>query len=172
MTGIYVGFSTSSRVLDRVIRAVTRSRVSHTFLLVSDPFFQQLMVLEASGAGIRFVTLDVFQRSNKVVRLLTPPVPLDASVRRAADWLGERYAYEGLFGMLFVQIGRWFKRRWHNPLHSSHALFCSELNTLVVQAAGWPGAAALDPFSTNPEDLLECLTPTALPLPAPGWSLY
>lgn len=162
---MYVGFSTSGSLVSRLIRWLTRSDVSHAFLLIDDALFGQPMVMEAIDSGVSLVTLKTFRKTNQIVTVLQPPVTLESSVRRAADWLGEHYAFEGLFGMLVVQAGWWLRRHWYNPIHQSKALFCSELVTFVAQDAGWPGTMCLDGFSTNPAALRACLQKTSTTLP-------
>ena len=158
---IKIGFSTSKALTSRAIRWATRSRVSHTFLLVEGSFFGQDMVMEAVASGFRLVPFATFKKQNEIVTLITPVVPLDKGVEEAVNWLGERYNFEGIFGMLFVLLGRWLGRKWRNPFRSANSLFCSEVNTLVVKESGYPGTAGLDPFSTDPEDLEECLAKAA-----------
>jgi len=153
-----IGFSTSPAIISRLIRWATRSRISHTFILVDDTMFQQPMVMEADWGGFRYTTYDFFLRSNTVVTIVEPKVPLDAAIRKAAQRLGENYAFDGIFGMVFVLLGRWLRRKWRNPFRSAHSVFCSEENTFIVQDAGWPGAEKLDPYSTDPEGLEEFLT--------------
>lgn len=165
---IWVGFSASSTLVSYGIRLLTGSDVSHTFLIVADPLFDQLMVMEAIDKGVSYVPLKVFRKRNDIKLVLEAPVPLETSLQRASSWLGERYAYAGLAGMLIVQAGLWLKRRWHNPIHQMRALFCSEMVAFVAQDAGWPGARALDAFSTNPEELKACLQASGRAVPVPG----
>ena len=103
---IKIGFSTSNALVSRLIRWVTRSRVSHTFLLIEDSFFGQDMVMEAASSGFRLIPYSVFQTGNTDVTLITPVVPIDEGVKKAVIWLGEKYNYTGDFGMLFVLLGR------------------------------------------------------------------
>lgn len=152
---ILVGFSTSNALVSRAIRWFTRSKVSHTFLLFPDSAFGSYMVMEAIGAGFSLRTYESFKKDNTVVDLLAPKVPLDAGLQAAASWLGERYDVSGLLGMALVMLGRWVGRKWRNPLQSSSAMFCSEVNVRILQEAGYPGAKDLDPASMSPADLLE-----------------
>lgn len=147
-----VGFSTNNTIISRLIRWLTKATCSHTFLLVD--FAAKQLVLEAADSGFRIIAYDQFLNSNTVTDLVEPKVNLDKAIEDAEEWLGKPYDYVGLFGFLWVLIGRALKRHWSNPLHGSKALFCSEVNTKIIQNAGWPGADKLDPTATSPYDLL------------------
>lgn len=157
---ICVGFSThSGNVVSRLIRWMTGSKASHTWLLVDDALFGTEMVMEATEVGFRFITYSRFKaEGNDIVTVVTPAFPLKPGMRQAAMWLGERYDFGGLLGSAVVLLGRWLRRKWKNPLGSSKAMFCSEAVVRVMQAAGYPGSAALDPESITPQDLLDFLT--------------
>jgi hypothetical protein len=151
-------FSTSRAWYSRVIRWATGAKVSHTFLLVYHAVLGVDMVLEASMLGFTMRPLESFLLAGNVIEeMVTPKVPVEGAVRDSLRWLDEFYDYGGLLGMAWVMLGRAFGRQWKNPLRNPRALFCSEAVTKVLQAAGHPGVAHLDPGSTSPEDLLEAL---------------
>jgi len=156
---IRIGFSThQNNVMSRLIRWFTGSKVSHTWLLIEDAFFGVEMVMEATETGFRLIPYTNFKaEGNDIVAVLDPAHPLDAGVRQAALWLGERYDFTGLFGSAFVLLGRWLKRKWRNPFDAPQSMFCSEAVTRVLQAAAYPGAQNLDPAATTPQDLLDFL---------------
>src|SRR4051812_22695376 len=122
---VLVGFSTSKKLVSRIIRLVTGSKISHTWFLVRDPMFGD-MVLQATMGGFHLVAYEVFKKKHEIIAILDIKHPLDRGIKQAALWLGYRYDYLGLFGAGFVVVGAWFKRKWNNPLDSSQALFCSE----------------------------------------------
>ena len=62
-----IGFSTTDALLSRLIRRLTRSKVSHAWLVYHDVDFDREMVMEAVGAGFRIVPLDKFARHNRIV---------------------------------------------------------------------------------------------------------
>ena len=74
---------------------------------------------------------------------------------KMVDYLGDVYDYQGLFGMAWVEIGRWLKKKWKNPWHSTKAMFCSELVAKVLIDSKYPGFEGMDPASTDPEMLLQ-----------------
>lgn len=152
---MHIGFSTSPGPLSWLIRRVTRSEVSHCFLVV--PFAGIEMVLEASENDYRLIPYDVFCRKNTVVCLAYTLTPLDPALPMAARWLGSHYDFAGLAGNALVAIGRWCRRRWRNPARSDDVQFCSESVVRVLRAVNHPGTMDLDPDSTSPQDLLDFL---------------
>lgn len=162
---VRIGFSTTNKLLSRIIRKLTRSRASHAFLVYRDVDFGRDMVMEAVGHGFRLVPYDGFQRRNTIVAEITPAYSIEQGLRRAVDWLGANYDKGGLVGMAYLLVLRWLRLRSRsvrlkNPLAASRALFCSEA---VARACAWskyPGFD-LDPESTTPQDLLDFFTAEA-----------
>ncbi len=160
--GVFVGFSTPRvwNPLSWAIRAATRSKTSHAWLLVEDPAFELRLVLEAHSTGFRLVSFTRFVKTNKVVALAVPR-PVDAlahGLPAAGEWLGAKFDVVGLFGMLWVLIGRWVAQRpWRNPFPTPSALFCSEAVVRTMKEAHYPGSAELGNETTTPADLLAWL---------------
>lgn len=157
---VFVGFSTPRRwnPLSALIRAMTRSRTSHAWLLVEDPAFQLRLVLEAHSSGFRLVSFTRFVKDNVVVALVEPAHPVDGALPEAGEWLGESFDVLGLFGIFLTLVARWFRQRpWRNPFPTPSALFCSEAVIRTLRAARYPGSDALDPESTTPAELLAFL---------------
>jgi len=163
---VSVGFSTSRKLVSRIIRRVTRSKVSHTWLLVSDSFLGVDMVMQATLGGFQMTSYEAFKKHHQIITLLEPNHSLSTGVKQSAQWLGFRYDYAGLFGAAFVIMGRWFRKKWGNPFNDADALFCSEAVVRVLQASGYPGAEVLDASTVTPQDLLAFLTPNPLPAEA------
>lgn len=153
---VRIGFSTSDAWYSKVIRWFTKARCSHTFFLIDVGGHE--VVLEEGMFGWSARARCLFERGNTVVELVEPHVSIEKGVLDSLDWLGQRYDYVGLVGMLPVMLARWVGKKLRNPLASSSAMFCSEAGARVLQDAGYPGAEKLDPPSTTPEDLLEFLS--------------
>lgn len=162
-----IGFSTTNGWLSRLVRRMTRSRVSHAFLVYWDVDFGREMVMEAVGAGFRVVPLDKFARHNSLVRIFTPRHPIDAGLKAAVDWLGDLYDAPGLAGMFLLLLARSLRirLRTRNVLGTSRALFCSEAVARACRAAGYPGFP-FDPETTTPEDLFAFFSAEAEDAPA------
>lgn len=154
---VFVGFSTPRHwnPLSALIRAMTRSRTSHAWLLVEDPAFRLRLVLEAHSSGFRLVSFTRFVKDNIVVALVEPPHPIEPGLPEAGEWLGESFDVLGLAGIFLTLVARWFRQRpWRNPFPTASALFCSEAVIRTLRAARYPGAAALEPETTTPAELL------------------
>lgn len=154
----FVGFSTPRRwnPLSALIRAITRSRASHAWLLVEDPVFDLRLVLEAHSTGFRLVSFTRFVKANRVVAIVRPGWPIDRGLPVAGEWLGESFDLLGLFGIFLTLVARWFRQRpWKNPFPTPSALFCSEAVVRALKAAGYPGSERLGDETTSPAELLE-----------------
>jgi hypothetical protein len=152
-----IGFSTRSMVLSRLIRWITRSKVSHTWMLYHNEEFDCDMVMEATWEGFRLIPFEVFKRQNVVVQVVEPKYPLDAGFKAAGRWLGDKYDTKGLFGAIIPIIGKWFRRKWHNTWASKSALFCSEAVVDIMKASNYPGTENMIAADVGPEALLEFL---------------
>lgn len=151
-----IGFSTSKTSwISRIIRWFTRSTVSHCFIVYWDDEWKRDMVMESEGGLGGCVRIVKFNPdSANIVKLIAPKHDIEVGMNKMVDRLGEIYDYGGLFGMAWVEIGRWLKKKWSNPLHSSKAMFCSELVAQVLLDSNYPGASQFVPSETDPEMLL------------------
>lgn len=152
---ISVGFSTTNSPISRIIRWVTGARVSHSFLA-----FHWLGVdwaLEAGFTGVKMTPLSEFQKHSKIVESVHLPGVHLLDLKPALLDLGKSYDFGGLFGNLWIQIGRWLRLKFHNPTQDSRALFCSEFIVEFLKDIGWPGSEGLVAADTTPEDLRKFL---------------
>lgn len=154
---VRIGFSKTNHWLSRAIRFVTRSPVSHVFFIFFDPTLGDVFVLEAANTGMVVTPLALFKSKNEIVKVVFPEPPIPNTIKFLGTRLGTKYDYSGLLGSLWVQIGHWFKQRWHNPLASSKALFCSEAVVEALQSVDYPKTRGLDASATTPKDLYEIL---------------
>jgi len=153
-----IGFSTSKTSwISCIIRWFTRSTVSHCFLVYYDAEWKRDMIMESEGGLGGSVRIVRFNPDNPdIVNLFTPRHDIEHGMQQMAEKLGELYDYGGLFGMAWVMVGRWLKRKWKNPWNSSKALWCSELVAEVMKDSGYPGSGVFeDATVTSPEDLYE-----------------
>jgi hypothetical protein len=153
-----IGFSTPKKFnsVSWLVRKLTKSRASHAFFIYRDLDWDADMVMEAHEVGFRLVPLDKFEKKNTIVKVVTPKYSIEVGTKEVAlRYVGSRYDFEGLVGMMVVVVGGWFKRRWQNPFRSSKNVFCSEAVVRAMQ--GSPGYAAGLPLSpeSSPETLLE-----------------
>jgi hypothetical protein len=156
---ISIGFSKERGFLSWLIRKVTKAPCSHAFLILREDLtvFGKEMVIEASAFGVRMTSRERFTQRNTIVGVWGGPPSLNVGVKEAGAWLGEVYDYTGLFGMVLVLFGRWLKKKWANPIHAAHSMFCSELVAWVLKDSGYPGAEMLEPANCSPGDLYQFL---------------
>lgn len=153
ISNIRVGFSTTDSLLSRLIRKLTKQSVSHNFFVVT--MFGVDMVVEASFFGLRATPLVRVQANkHEQIIILTPQYDLTAGFTRLLYHLGEAYDFNGLLGMAWVMLGRWFGKKWRNPVRSVSEMFCSEAIARAMVWSNYPGYVDVDPNSVAPGDLL------------------
>jgi hypothetical protein len=151
---VRVGFSTSkTSLVSKIIRWFTKSSASHCFFVYYDVDWKRDMVMEATQGGFRIVPYTHYEGS--IVALFTPKMSLDDGLVKAVEWLGADYDYFGLFGMAWVELGRWLKKKWKNPWRDPQAMFCSEAVAFVMIESNYPGTEDWDSQSIDPEMLIE-----------------
>lgn len=155
---ISIGFSTNkTNIFSKIIRWATGSKVRHVWLLAD--IFGVPCVVEASEKGFfPSMSLERFRRKNEIVLLVPIEHDLSEGLAWAATHFGDRYDFEGLFGMIKVLIGRVLHKAWKNPWNNRRALFCAEVIAEIFRRSRFPGAGALHPAETGPEDLRRFLT--------------
>ena len=152
----YVGFSTTNKLISRLIRWITRAEVSHTFLIVE--LYGQPWVAGAEFNGLVLMPVHKFQRNNTIKAVCKVPELTDKHLEKVMDSIGEAYDYGGLIGGIFPQIGRWLKQKWKNPWANPKAMICSEFVTMALQECKLKGAEGLDPVAVTPQELKDFLT--------------
>jgi len=156
---VVVGFSTRPlNPLSWLIRRVTGAKCSHAWLMFREPFFDRLMVVEATEWGVRMIDAEIFWRRNKIIRVYSIKQDLTGTVQKSGNLLGDLYDFSGLVGMGFVAAAaKWMHRKVKNPLQVRGSLFCSEFVVQVLKQAGYPNTADLDPSATSPQQVYQFL---------------
>jgi hypothetical protein len=132
---VHIGFSTTTGLLSRLIRAATGAPVSHCFIVYPSEVFGGPMVLEASGAGFRMIAWRKFDRTNKLIavyRVKQPEPVLRAGLLALAPRLGDAYDSLSLIGYLLRTV---FSLR-RVPWNSRKKLVCSEAVALYLHRCG------------------------------------
>lgn len=162
----YVGFSTPKAFnpVSWLIRKITKSQVSHAWVAYHSDLFDLDMVMEAHELGFRSLTFENFKAKNKIVKTFPVDVDITPGLRLLATSLGDTYDYGGLFGMSFVLMGNWLKRKFkkwrkvvRNPWHSAKRMFCSEAVVIMLQASNSRMVKDLVPENTSPQMLMDIL---------------
>jgi len=159
-----IGFSTPHRFnpVSWLVRTLTGAKCSHTWFMYHDKDWGVDMVLEAHELGFRLIPYSRFKKLNIVISVYAPTsVDLDKGVSLVArKFLGTAYDFGGLFGMAFVLLGRWLKKKWRNPLNT-RGVFCSEAAVIALQHSEFPNSRLLIASQTSPTEL-ECFLKQAL----------
>lgn len=155
---IQVGFSHTNgfwSLLSRIIMLATGKPYSHCWLFIPNGILGKDVVLQASKENYAFVEFSSFSASNTIVKIVTPPYPLESGVQAGLEWLGEPYDYTGLAGMLWVLIGRRFHKKWKNWLAAKGHMWCSESVAAVLKNLpdSYPLAKDIDVTRMGPEDV-------------------
>jgi len=150
---IRVAFSTGNSFISKAIRWFTSSKASHCFFIYYDIDWSRDMVLEATEGGYKITPLSFYQQD--ITDVFTPKYSVETGLSKSIDWLGEGYNYTGLVGMIWVELGKWLKRKWKNPLRNSSTMFCSEAISRIMMESNYPGTEKWDPQSIDPEMLIE-----------------
>lgn len=156
---VRIGFSTSRTLgglLSKLICWISGATVSHAWLVYFDGTFGLDMVLEAHITGFRAVPFITFAKSNNIKAVYRPVRTLDEGLSEAAGMLGEAFDVPGLFGMIWVELGRRFRHRWRNPMRSFKSQFCSEAVVRVMNLSR-SEEEQLDPETVSPGFLLKLL---------------
>lgn len=155
---ITIGFSRSSTLVSWAIRKVTCSQVSHCFVV--HRVLGVECALEATSSGFRAVPMSVFSEDNQIVDIVSVEADGFDDEPILGAMLGHPYDFLGLFGFLWVMLGRSLGMRWSNPARGPSKLFCSEAVVMVLAAGGVPGSSLLEPEQCSPEDVLRFLKRT------------
>jgi hypothetical protein len=157
---IRVGFSRAKgfwAILSKIIMWMTKRPYSHCWLLLEgeDSLRGISMVLEESTDGLRFIPWQGYADKKVVVKIITPPQPLDKGVTDLMQHLGTGYDYPGLLGEgIRIVFQEWFKRKISNPFASSKQMWCSEAVAYAIEKSGfYPNAKPDDWQRCTPADV-------------------
>jgi hypothetical protein len=151
---ITVGFSTTNKWISRLIRWVTRGRVSHAWIAFFDPCLDMRLVMQAEAWGYEVRPWKRWKRQNVLVAEFKTDRQLSNSLQWIAKSLGVEYDWKAaFFAGLRRWLGRWLRGRFRSP----RKLMCSEAVIRFLQHAGVSAVAQLDPELTPPQRLLEAV---------------
>ena len=154
---VTIGFSTTNKLLSRIIRWVTRGKVSHAWISFYDHCLGMRLVMQAEAWGFEVRPLERWRKENILVSEygLKHDESLDNSIRWIADSLGTKYDWAAA---LFAGIRRWLGIWIRSGLTSPKKLMCSEAVIRFLEHAGFSAAKGLDPETTPPAKLLEVVS--------------
>lgn len=136
MKTVIVGFSTYPGAFSSLIRFVTNSKVSHAYIRIPVPEYNESMIFQASGLWVNYCNFKVFQEKSKVVEEYE--IEIDEETHQYGEMLrvmeaGKPYSMKELFGLVWILIMRGFGVRVKNPFRDGSASYiCVELAMLCV----------------------------------------
>jgi hypothetical protein len=146
--------------MSRVIRVVTRGKVSHAWFAFDDYVLGLRVVFQAEWFGFYPIPLERWKKHNKLVKQFRPKVSPEKqaeAVKAMARKMGLKYDWESGF---WVAVAAWF-RRWmkskftFRPSRTPRKLMCAESQILFLIELGIEFAKTLDEETTSPVELLE-----------------
>jgi hypothetical protein len=155
MHNIFICFSTSDTWYGYIIRKLTHSTVNHVFIEFSSNDWINRQAIQVDEDGIHQIPASKI-KYKKIIRY-TPSIlygELVTSIRNHGNYIGAKYDFLGIFGILLTIIVKWITGRIiSSPCQKANKMFCSEFVTDIVKEAGYPETYKLDPASTSPETL-------------------
>jgi len=151
---ITVGFSTTNKLLSRIIRWVTRGKVSHAWIAFDDPTLGLRFVMQAEAWGFEVRPWKRWLRENRLVAEYRPAKDLTESLKWIARSLGVKYDWASAF---FAGLWRWFGVLIRGKFNSPKKLMCAEAVIRFLQHGGVVGVSHLDPEVTPPARLLNAV---------------
>lgn len=152
-----IGFSTTDKIFSKIVRTLTNSAASHSFVqfeCASEP-----LVLHANGHGVNIMHYNRFiKKKINIVAKYDVNISKDDEHKLLSYmlWrLGQPYDRLAIVGFLWVILNRVFGRKVRNPFRNKSAYFCSELLVGALRAANFPGSYKLGMEKTSPDDLMK-----------------
>lgn len=150
---IRVCFSTTNNPFSKLIRWITKSKVSHCFISFYVEYLDVELVLEAGLFGYKLSQAKKWESKKIVISKFSCKKDLSEALKLIIKDLDEEYDIASIFGLV---LRRWFGKKYKNPFRNADKLQCSEAMAKFLQYANY--AKEFDPESTVPEDLYEyCL---------------
>jgi hypothetical protein len=153
-----IGFSSTDMIFSRIIKWVTRSKASHSYVLILVE--GELVVIHSNQHGVNCDYYERFKRTKQIVaeyQLLISEDKEQLAAATALKLLDKPYDFLSVFGFAWVLINRFFGRKVKNPFPNRSAYQCSEFVLEVLKSAGLEGIENLDRELVSPEDLIEFL---------------
>jgi hypothetical protein len=149
---VTIGFSTTNKLVSRLIRWVTRGRVSHAWIAFYDHSLGTRLVMQAERWGYEVRPWHRWRHENILVAEYRPQTQLDNSVCWIARSLGTKYDWTAA---LLVGLRRWLERWVKGRFQSPKKLMCSEAVIRFLQHGRITVVKNVDPETTSPARLLQ-----------------
>lgn len=149
---ITIGFSTTNKLISRLIRWVTRGKVSHAWIAFTDPCLGTRLVMQAEAWGFEIRTWERWKTQNLLIAEYRPLQNMTRPLRSIAKSLGVKYDWKSAF---FAGLWRWFGVWLRGRFNSPKKLMCAEAVIRFLQFGEVVAVAHLDPEVTSPARLLK-----------------
>lgn len=132
MKTLIVGFSSHYSIFSKLIRVITASKISHTYIRILNFYGAEDMVFQASGLTVNYTNYQYFQRKSKVIEEYEMQVSdkqYDTAMTLMSKSAGKPYSMPEILGILYVLFMReWMKKCVKNPYRNGDKSYiCSEL---------------------------------------------
>lgn len=151
---ITIGFSTTNRLISRLIRWVTRGKVSHAWIAFYDAALGTRLVMQAEAWGYEVRPWERWLTENNLIAQFRPVRDLDRSLKWIAKSLGSEYDWKSAF---FAGLWRWFGVWIRGRFNSPKKLMCAEAVLRFLQHGGVVAVSHLDPEVTPPIRILQAV---------------
>lgn len=136
MKTVIVGFSSHPGLFSSAIKFVTNSEVSHTYIRIPVPEYNDSMIFQASGLTVNYTNFNVFKEKSTVIEEYEIEVSEDifafGEMLRVME-AGKPYGMKEIFGLLWVLAMRGFGVKVKNPFRDgSSSYICVELVMMCV----------------------------------------
>lgn len=156
MDSIVVGFSRPRSWLKPfswLIRLVTWSPYSHTYIRYNNPYANRNEIFQASGMLVNFIGQAMFDTEENICAEFNIPVTSQTKqlvVQNAIDKCGSPYGVGQVVGFGCVLFCRIFGKKIKNPFASTSSFVCSEL---VADLLNEINGITLDSSTMTPKDI-------------------
>ena len=132
MKTVRVGFSTHSSSFSWLIRSVTKSQVSHTYLRIPIPEYNTDMVFQASGLTVNYCNGPLFDKKNTVIEEYDVEISDEQwaiGEKFRVTEAGKSYSMKQIVGFLTVLSARQIlDKNISNPFsNGNHSYVCVEV---------------------------------------------
>ena len=149
MKKVIVGFSSHPSLFSRAIKFVTNSKVSHVYIRIPIPEYNENMVFQASGLAVNYCNYNLFIKSNTVHEEYE--IEIDDETAALGEMMriieaGKPYSMKEILGLAWVLAMRGLGVRISNPFRDgSQSFICVELAMLSL-------GQGKDSENTTPEE--------------------
>jgi len=158
-TKVWIGFSTTNKLLSRIIRWCTRGKSSHAWMRYWDATLEQHMVIQAEIEGYETIPWKRWKKQNILIAVYeSKELDLMPGVRHMASFLGVAYDFKSA---LWTGLKRWLGKKFKRPFHSPKKLMCSEAVCLALQYDKVPCVEKFNPELVSPQELENAVSSSA-----------